>query len=127
MSCFFFFKQKTAYDMRISDWSSDVCSSDLSGARGAAPGDLYIFLHMARHRVFEREGTTLFTRAPISFTTAALGGEIALPGLDGRKHDIAIPAGIQSGKQLRQRGAGMPVLNGRGPGDRKSTRLNSSH
>src|SRR3546814_10903509 len=89
-----------------------------SGARGAAPGDLYIFLHMARHKVFEREGTTLFTRAPLSFTTAALGGEIGIPGLDGRKHDIAIPAGIQSGKQLRQRGAGMPVLNGRGHGDR---------
>jgi molecular chaperone DnaJ len=88
-----------------------------SGARGAAPGDLYIFLHMARHKVFEREGTTLFTRAPISFTTAALGGSIAIPGLDGKKHDIAIPAGIQSGKQLRQRGAGMPVLNGRGTGD----------
>jgi molecular chaperone DnaJ len=88
-----------------------------SGARGAAPGDLYIFLHMARHKVFEREGTTLFTRAPISFTTAALGGSIAIPGLDGKKHEIAIPAGIQSGKQLRQRGAGMPVLNGRGTGD----------
>ena len=88
-----------------------------SGARGAAPGDLYIFLHMARHKVFEREGTTLFTRAPISFTTAALGGEISIPGLDGKKHDISIPAGIQSGKQLRQRGAGMPVLNGRGHGD----------
>jgi len=88
-----------------------------SGARGAAPGDLYIFLHMARHKVFEREGTTLFTRAPISFTTAALGGEIGIPGLDGQMHDINIPAGIQSGKQLRQRGAGMPVLNGRGHGD----------
>ena len=88
-----------------------------SGARGAAPGDLYIFLHMARHKVFEREGTSLFTRAPISFTTAALGGEIAIPGLDGKKHEISIPAGIQSGKQLRQRGAGMPVLNGRGHGD----------
>ena len=88
-----------------------------SGARGAAPGDLYIFLHIARHRLFEREGTTLFTRAPISFTTAALGGCITIPGLDGRKPDIAIPAGIQSGKQLRQRGAGMPVLNGRGNGD----------
>jgi molecular chaperone DnaJ len=88
-----------------------------SGARGAAPGDLYIFLHMARHKVFEREGTTLFTRAPISFTTAALGGSITIPGLDGKKHEIAIPAGIQSGKQLRQRGAGMPVLNGRGTGD----------
>src|SRR3546814_17530949 len=72
---------------------------------------------MARHTLFEREGTTLFTRAPISFTAAALGGSIAIPGLDGAKHDIAIPAGIQSGKQLRQRGAGMPVLNGRGHGD----------
>src|SRR3546814_17271742 len=71
---------------------------------------------MARHKVFEREGTTLFTRAPLSFTTAALGGEIGIPGLDGRKHDIAITAGIQSGKQLRQSGAGMPVLNGRGHG-----------
>ena len=88
-----------------------------SGARGAAPGDLYIFLHMARHKVFEREGTTLFTRAPISFTTAALGGCITIPGLDGKKHEINIPAGIQSGKQLRQRGAGMPVLNARGQGD----------
>lgn len=88
-----------------------------SGARGAAPGDLYIFLHMARHKIFEREGTTLFTRAPISFTTAALGGCITIPGLDGAKHEINIPAGIQSGKQLRQRGAGMPVLNGRGHGD----------
>ena len=88
-----------------------------SGARGAAPGDLYICLQMARHQVFEREGTSLFTRAPISFTTAALGGEIGIPGLDGAKHDIRIPPGIQSGKQLRQRGAGMPVLNGRGHGD----------
>ena len=88
-----------------------------AGARGAAPGDLYIFLHLKRHALFEREGTTLFTRAPISFTTAALGGDIAIPGLDGSRHDIRIPAGIQSGKQLRHRGAGMPVLNGRGHGD----------
>lgn len=88
-----------------------------SGARGAGPGDLYIFLHMARHKLFEREGSTLFTRAPISFTTAALGGSISIPGLDGKKHEISIPAGIQSGKQLRQRGAGMPVLNSRGHGD----------
>jgi len=88
-----------------------------AGARGAVPGDLYIFLHLARHRLFEREGTTLFTRAPISFTTASLGGDIAIPGLDGSRHEIRIPPGIQSGKQLRQRGAGMPVLNGRGHGD----------
>ncbi|MEM8917732.1 MAG: molecular chaperone DnaJ [Pseudomonadota bacterium] len=88
-----------------------------AGARGAAPGDLYIFIHLKRHPIFERDGTTLFTRAPISFSMAALGGEITIPGLDGTKHDIRIPAGIQSGKQIRQRGAGMPVLRGRGHGD----------
>ncbi|MEL6874165.1 MAG: molecular chaperone DnaJ [Pseudomonadota bacterium] len=88
-----------------------------AGARGAAAGDLYIFIHLKRHPIFERDGTTLFTRAPISFSMAALGGEITIPGLDGTKHDIRIPAGIQSGKQIRQRGAGMPVLRGRGHGD----------
>jgi molecular chaperone DnaJ len=87
------------------------------GARGGPCGDLYIFLHVARHPVFERDGTTLFARAPISFTTAALGGSISVPGLDRETHEIRIPAGIQSGKQIRQRGAGMPVLNGRGRGD----------
>ena len=88
-----------------------------AGARGAPAGDLYIFLHVARHSIFQREGTTLFCNAPISFTTAALGGSIEIPGLDGAVHEIRIPAGIQSGKQLRQRGAGMPVLNARGTGD----------
>jgi molecular chaperone DnaJ len=88
-----------------------------AGARGAPAGDLYIFLHVSRHAIFERDGTTLFCRAPISFTTAALGGTIEIPGLDQKRHEIRIPAGIQSGKQLRQRAAGMPVLNGRGTGD----------
>jgi len=88
-----------------------------AGPNGAPAGDLYIFLHISRHHVFEREGTTLMTRAPISFTMAALGGSIELPGLDGSRNTIDIPAGIQSGKQLRKRGAGMPVLQGRGHGD----------
>jgi molecular chaperone DnaJ len=88
-----------------------------AGPFGAPAGDLYIFVHVSRHAVFERDGTTLLTRAPITFTKAALGGEIELPGLDGTRHTINIPAGIQSGKQLRQRGAGMPVLQGRGRGD----------
>jgi molecular chaperone DnaJ len=88
-----------------------------AGARSAPAGDLYIFLHVRRHSVFEREGTSLFARIPVSFTTAALGGTIKVPGLDRVEHEIRIPAGIQSGKQIRQRGAGMPVLNGRGTGD----------
>ena len=88
-----------------------------AGVRGGPPGDLYIFVHLARHPIFSREGTTLFCRAPISFTTAALGGCIEVPGLERTPHEVRIPAGIQSGNQLRLRGAGMPVLNGRGRGD----------
>jgi molecular chaperone DnaJ len=88
-----------------------------AGPMGSPAGDLYIFLHLKRHSMFEREGTTLITRVPISFTTAALGGDIAIPGLDGERHVIPIPAGIQTGKQLRKRGAGMPALNARGMGD----------
>ncbi|MCJ2177723.1 molecular chaperone DnaJ [Novosphingobium album (ex Hu et al. 2023)] len=88
-----------------------------AGPFGAPPGDLYIFLHVKRHKVFERDGTTLITRVPITFTTAALGGSIEIPGIDGEMIAIDIPAGIQSGKQLRKRGSGMPVLQGRGRGD----------
>ena len=88
-----------------------------AGARGGPAGDLYIFVHLSRHAVFQREGTTLFARCPISFTTAALGGTIEVPSLDGEVHSFQIPAGMQSGKQLRKRGAGMPVLQGRGHGD----------
>ncbi|MBH5322623.1 molecular chaperone DnaJ [Aurantiacibacter sediminis] len=88
-----------------------------AGPRGAPSGDLYIFVHVKPHPVFEREGTALFTRVPISFTSAALGDTIDIPGLDGETHSIDIPSGIQSGKQLRKRGAGMPVLQGRGRGD----------
>jgi molecular chaperone DnaJ len=88
-----------------------------AGQRGAPPGDLYIFLHVQPHPVFEREGTTLATRVPVSFTTAALGGSVEIPDPDGSSNRLDIPAGIQSGKQLRIRGAGMPVLQGRGRGD----------
>ena len=88
-----------------------------AGVRGGPNGDLYIFIHLKRHSLFQRDGTTLFARCPVSFTSAALGGCIEVPGLDRSRHEIKIPAGIQSGKQLRIRGAGMPVLNGRGHGD----------
>jgi molecular chaperone DnaJ len=88
-----------------------------AGVRRAANGDLYIFVHMKRHPIYAREGTTLVADCPVSFTTAALGGSISLPGLDGAKVDVKIPAGVQSGEQIRQRGSGMSILNGRGRGD----------
>src|SRR3990170_934822 len=88
-----------------------------NGVRGAPSGDLYIFIHQKRHSLYQRDGTTLVAECPVSFTPAALGGSINLPGVDGSRIEIKIPAGIQSGEQLRQRGAGMSVLNGRGRGD----------
>ncbi|ROT95457.1 molecular chaperone DnaJ [Altererythrobacter sp. FM1] len=88
-----------------------------AGPRGAPPGDLYIFVHVRQHSVYSRDGTTLLTRIPISFTTAALGDTLEIPDLGGESHSVKIPAGIQSGKQLRVRGGGMPVLQGRGRGD----------
>jgi molecular chaperone DnaJ len=72
---------------------------------------------MKRHPIYAREGTTLLAECPVSFTTAALGGSLTLPGLDGNEVEIKIPAGVQSGEQLRHRGSGMSVLNGRGRGD----------
>ena len=74
-----------------------------AGARGAPPGDLYIFLHVARHALFTREGTTLHAHMPISFTTAALGGEIEIPGIDGDPILVKVPAGTQPGREVRQR------------------------
>ena len=94
-----------------------VAGEGEAGIRGAASGDLYIFVHMKRHPLFQRDGTTRVAECPLSFTTAALGGAITLPGVDGQAVEIKIPAGVQSGELLRQRGAGMSVLNGRGRGD----------
>ena len=83
-----------------------------AGARGGPAGDLYIFISLKTHTLFKRDGTTLFAQAPISITTAALGGEIEVPGLDREAAVIRIPHGTQSGKQFRVRGRGMPALNG---------------
>lgn len=94
-----------------------VAGEGEAGVRGAPSGDLYLFVHMKRHSIFAREGTSLIADCPVSFTTAALGGAISLPGVDGKTVELKIPPGVQSGEQLRHRGAGMSVLNGRGRGD----------
>jgi molecular chaperone DnaJ len=69
------------------------------------------------HPLFEREGTNLFCRVPVSIANAALGGEIEVPTIDGGRSRVKIPAGAQSGKQMRLRGKGMPALRGGGHGD----------
>jgi molecular chaperone DnaJ len=94
-----------------------VAGEGEAGVRGAPGGDLYLFVHLKRHSIYSREGTTLVVDCPVSFTTAALGGSIEVPGIDGEKIEVKIPAGIQAGETLRLRGKGMSVLNGRGRGD----------
>jgi molecular chaperone DnaJ len=88
-----------------------------AGLRGGPAGDLYIFVEVEPHPIFERDNQNLYCRIPVSMTTAALGGEIDAPTLDGGKTRVKVPAGVQSGKQLRLRGKGMPPLRGAGTGD----------
>ncbi|TCO73484.1 molecular chaperone DnaJ [Rhodovulum euryhalinum] len=88
-----------------------------AGLRGGPPGDLYIFIEVADHPIFERDGVTLFCRVPVSLTTAALGGEIEVPTIDGGRSRVKVPEGSQSGKQMRLRGKGIPALRGGGHGD----------
>lgn len=87
------------------------------GLRGGPPGDLYIFIEVARHELFEREDNDLFCRVPVSMTTAALGGDIEVPTIDGGRSRVKIPGGSQSGRQMRLRNKGMPALRGGGHGD----------
>jgi len=88
-----------------------------AGLRGGPPGDLYIFLEVAKHDLFERDANNLFCRVPVSLTAAALGGDIEVPTIDGGRSRVKIPAGSQSGRQMRLRSKGMPALRGGGPGD----------
>ena len=88
-----------------------------AGMRGGPSGDLYIFIEVADHELFERDGANLFCRVPVSMSTAALGGNIEVPTIDGGRGRVQIPAGSQSGRQMRLRGKGMPPLRGGGTGD----------
>ncbi|MCP9482559.1 molecular chaperone DnaJ [Shimia sp. CNT1-13L.2] len=88
-----------------------------AGMRGGPNGDLYIFIEVAKHKIFERDGTNLFCRVPVSMTNAALGGDIEVPTIDGGRSRVKVPAGSQSGRQMRLRGKGMPALRGAGSGD----------
>ena len=88
-----------------------------AGMRGGQSGDLYIFIEVKEHSLFERDGANLYCRVPVSMATAALGGDIEVPTIDGGKARVRIPEGSQSGRQMRLRGKGMPHLRGRDVGD----------
>jgi len=88
-----------------------------AGVNGGPAGDLYIFLSIAEHSIFQRDGHDLHCRAPVTFITASLGGSIEVPTLDGGRSKVAIPEGTQPGRQFRLKGKGMPVLRSAQKGD----------
>jgi molecular chaperone DnaJ len=88
-----------------------------AGVRGGGQGDLYIFLSIAPHQFFQRDGADLHCRVPISMVTAALGGGFDVPTIDGGQTRVKVPEGTQSGRRFRLGAKGMPVLRARETGD----------
>ncbi len=93
-----------------------VSNEGQAGEHNGPTGDLYIVLHINEHRIFQRKDENLYLDVPISFMTAALGGEIEVPTLEG-KASLKIPEGTQSHTVFRMRGKGMPHLHARSYGD----------
>ncbi len=94
-----------------------VANEGEAGLRNAPQGDLYIFVSIKKHNLFERDGHQLFCTVPIKMTTAALGGTLEVPTLDGKVTKITIPSGTQSGTQFRLKAKGMPIMKTPGFGD----------
>jgi molecular chaperone DnaJ len=88
-----------------------------AGLRGGRTGDLYIFVSIKPHKFFQRDGSDLYCNIPVSMVTAALGGQIDIPTIDGSKLSVSIPEGSQNNKHLRLRGKGMPILRQKNFGD----------
>jgi molecular chaperone DnaJ len=88
-----------------------------AGMNGGPAGDLYIFIAVAPHPIFQRDGADLHCRVPISMVAAALGGEFEVPTIDKGKTKVKVPAGTQSGRRFRIASKGMPVLRSRQTGD----------
>ena len=88
-----------------------------AGIRGAAPGDLYIFLALRPHPLFQRNGADIHCRAPIPMTTASLGGTIEVPTIDGSRARVSLPTGTQTSRQFRLNGTGMRTLRSNARGD----------
>lgn len=94
-----------------------VTGAGEAGVRGGSSGDLYIFITVQPHQLYERQESNLYTMVPVSMTCAALGGKIEIPGIDGQKVEIEIKEGTQSGSQVRVKGQGMPFLKSTRRGD----------
>lgn len=93
-----------------------ISAGGAAGSRGGSPGDLYVYITIAPHNMFRRNGLDTYVDVPISFPQAALGGTISVPSLEGPL-ELGIAAGTQSGVSVRMRGRGMPTVRGTQRGD----------
>jgi molecular chaperone DnaJ len=94
-----------------------IANEGEAGIRNATTGDLYIFINVKPHKLFERNGSNLSCVVPIKMTTAALGGTIEVPTIDGKTAKVTIPNGTQYGTQFRLKGKGMPIMKSNAFGD----------
>ncbi|MGB0784766.1 MAG: molecular chaperone DnaJ [Alphaproteobacteria bacterium] len=94
-----------------------VAGKGEAGRRGAPSGDLYIFPEIKRHKIFERDGSDLHVSATIPVAKAALGGNLEVPSIDGKRHRVSIPEGTNSGATFRLRGLGMNIYGRQSRGD----------
>lgn len=88
-----------------------------AGLRGGENGDLYVFVNVKDHKLYSREGGNLYASVPISMTTAALGGKIEIPSIDGKKIEVEITAGTQTDQIIKVKGQGMPIMRSTRRGD----------
>lgn len=108
-------RREKSIDVKIPGGVDDGTRIRVSGAgeaglRGASAGDLYVFVSVRSHKLFKRQGGDIFCRIPIPMTTAALGGELEVPTIDGSKAKMKIPMGTQSGHQFRLKSKGMSIM-----------------
>ncbi len=85
-----------------------------SGVRGGPAGDLYAFITIKSHAFFVRKNNDIYSEVPIKMTTAALGGAIEIPTIDGNKAKLTIPEGTQTNDQFRLKSKGMSIINSGG-------------
>ncbi len=94
-----------------------VASEGEAGIRGGAKGDLYVYISINEHKLYERQGANLYTAVPVAMTCAALGGTIEIPSIGGKKIAVNIPQGTQTGAKIRIKGEGMPLYSKTTRGD----------
>ena len=94
-----------------------ISGAGQAGKNGGPKGDLYIFINIKDHKLYERSGKDLYTSVPVSMVCAALGGKVEIPGIDGQKVEVKISSGAQTGNKLRIKNEGMSVLNSDKRGD----------